>query len=79
MTFFSAGEFSRTQANYELDTIKLSAVPSFLVKEEHKARTLLLSSLNATMGLEAILLQQGTTSVGAQAIKAAIKATLQPL
>ena len=57
----------------------LPAVPSFLTKVEHKSRTLLLSALNITMPLEAVLLRQDASPACLMAIKASLKASLQPL
>ena len=77
--FFSEGEFPKNQAAMELNALSLPPVPSFVTKEEHKARTMFLSTLNIVLPLEAILLRGDASPSCLQAIKASIKASLQPL
>ena len=79
VSFFSAGEFSGQQANYELDCRKLTKVPPHITKEEYKARVSLLCHLNNSIAAEALCLRLGADSPAMPSAKALTKGGLLTL
>ena len=79
VAFLAEPEFSRSQAAIELNARRLPKVPANIPKEEHKARTMLLSQLNNAIGAEALALRLGPDSSVSPSAKALAKGTLLSL